>query len=170
MNGKTLQIREERKLMNRILAASKSQSQIDLPKIFRTNEFSFVPLSIFASDGSLHYAKDKSVIVTQLRESQPDYTAIEKGEETNSRKVLIIDAMTIVNKIDIKTESIENCADFASNFSQRINWQASKFEEVRVIFDRYDVKYLKGNTRFCQSKGFIPVHFKVIDTEIICHL
>ena len=110
MNGEILQIRGKRKLMDRILVASRSQSQIDLPKIFRTYEFSFVHLSIFARGG-----KDKSVIATQLRESQPDDTAIEEGEEKNSRKVLIIDAMAIVNKVAIRAESIE--IDFACNFS-----------------------------------------------------
>ena len=110
VNGEILQIRGKRKLMDRILVASRSQSQIDLPKIFRTYEFSFVHLSIFARGG-----KDRSVIDTQLRESQPDDTAIEEGEEKNSRKVLIIDAMAIVNKVDIRAESIE--IDFASNFS-----------------------------------------------------
>ena len=117
MNGETLQITEERKLMNKILVASKSQSEIDLPKLFRAYEFSVVLLSIFASDGPLYYAKDKSAIFTQLREFQTDDTTNEKVEKTNSRKVLIIDVMAIVNKIYTKAELIENCADFASTFS-----------------------------------------------------
>ena len=116
MNGETLQITEERKLMNKILVASKSQSEIDLPKLFRAYEFSVVLLSIFASDGSLYYAKDKSAIFTQLREFQTDDTTNEKVEKT-SRKVLIIDVMASVNKIYTKAELIENCADFASTFS-----------------------------------------------------
>ena len=66
--------------MNRILVAWRSRSAIDLPKIFGTYEFSVVPVSIFARDGSLYYAKDKFVIATQLREFQPDKTAIKEGE------------------------------------------------------------------------------------------
>lgn len=98
MNGETLQITEERKLMNKILVASKSQSEIDLPKLFRAYEFSVVLLSIFASDGSLYYAKDKSAIATQLRELQPDNTAIKEAEETNRRKVLQKDAWLLQTK------------------------------------------------------------------------
>lgn len=41
--------------------------------------------------------------------------------------------MAIVNKIDVKAESIENCANFVSNFSQRINYHTSKFDKVKVI-------------------------------------
>ena len=76
MNGETLQIREERKLMNRIFVESRTRSEIDLPKMVGTYEFSVVSLSIFAPDWSLYYAKGKYVIATQLREFQPDETAI----------------------------------------------------------------------------------------------
>ena len=69
--------------------------------------------------------------------------------------------MVISNKIGIKAKSFQNCADFASNFSQRINWHASKFDKVRVISDWYDVNSLKGNTRSGQNKGFVPVHYKI---------
>lgn len=67
-----------------------------------------------------------------------------------------------VNKIDIKAESIENCANIAFNFPKKINWYASKSKEVRVIFDKYDVESLKGNTRADQNKEIVPVQFKVL--------
>ena len=60
-------IKEERKLINRILIASRSRPEIDLLNIFGKYEFSVVPLSLFAPDGSLYYAKDKSSITTKLR-------------------------------------------------------------------------------------------------------
>ena len=77
--------------MNRILVAPKSRSEIDLPKNISYLRIFGCPLPIFAPDGSLYYAKGKSVIATQLREFQPGDTAIEEGEKTNSRKVLIMD-------------------------------------------------------------------------------
>ena len=66
LNGETLQIRQERKLMNRILVASRSRPETDLSNIFGTYEFSVVPLSLFATDGSLYYGKDNSVIAKEL--------------------------------------------------------------------------------------------------------
>lgn len=66
--------------------------------------------------------------------------------------------MIIVDKIDIKDKSIENWADFVSNSSERINWHASKFGKVSAIFDWYDVKSFKGNTRVSQNEGIVPVH------------
>ena len=158
LNGETLQIREERKLMNRILVASRSRAEIDLSNIFGTYEFSVAPLSIFATDGSLYYGEDKSVIAQELRELVPEEVDTQEEEESDSRKVVIIDPMAIVNKIDIKSESIENCAEFASTFCKRVKNEASKFDEVRIIFDRYDVKSVKGNTRAGRIKGIAPVH------------
>ena len=71
-----------------------------------------------------------------MREPAPEEVdTLEEEEESESRKVLIIDAMAIVHKIDIKSESIENCAEFASKFCKRLKNEASKFDEVQIIFD-----------------------------------
>ena len=48
VNGETLNIKEKRKLMNRILIASRNRPEIDLSDIFGKHEFSVVPLSLFA--------------------------------------------------------------------------------------------------------------------------
>ena len=125
--------------------------------------------SLFATDGLLFYGKDKSVIAKKLRKFEPEEIGTQE-EDSESRKVIIIDAMAIVNKIDIKSESIENCAEFASIFCKRVKNKASKFDEVRIIFDRHDVKSVKANTRAGRIKGIAPVHYKVIDSTRIRHL
>ena len=143
--------------MNRILVASRSRPEIDLSNIFGTYEFSVVSISFFATDGSLYYDKEKSVIAKELREFEPKEIGTQE-EDSESRKIIIIAAMAIVNKIDIKSESIENSAEFASTFYKRVKKKASKFDEVRIIFDRYDVKSVKANTRAGRIKGIAPVH------------
>ena len=55
--------------------------------------------------------------------------------------------MSIVNKIDIKKSGIKNRLEFVSNFMDIIDEQASGFQEVRIIFDRYDTDSLKNVTR-----------------------
>ena len=169
LNGETLQIRQERKLMNRILVASRSRPGIDLSNIFGTYEFSVVPLSLFATDGSLYYGKEKSVIGKELRDFEPEEIGTQE-EDLESGKVIIIDAMAIVNKIDIKSESIENCAEFALIFCKRVKNKASNFHKVRIIFDRHDVKSVKSNTRASRIKGVAPVHYKGTDSTRIRHL
>ena len=139
------------------MVASRSRPDIDLPNIFGSYEFSVVPLWLFATDGSLYYGKDKSVIAKELREIEPEEIETQE-EDLESRNVIIIDAMAIVNKIDIKSESIENCAEFASIFCKRVKNKAYKFDEIRIIFDRYDVKSVKANARAGRIKEIASVH------------
>ena len=86
LNGETLQIRQERKIMNQILVALRSRPEIDLSNIFGTYEFSVVPLSLFATYRSLYYGKDKSVIAKELREFQPEEIG-KQEEDSENRKV-----------------------------------------------------------------------------------
>ena len=144
------------------MVASRSRPEIDLSNVFGTYEFSVVPLSFFATDGSLYYDNKKSVIAKELREFELEEIGTQE-EDSESRKIIIIDAMAIVNKIDIKSESIENSAEFASTFYKRVKNKAPKFDEVRINFDRYDVKSVKSNTRAGRIKGIVPVHYKVTD-------
>ena len=121
VNGEKLHIKEEWKLMSRILIASWSWPEIDLSIIFGIYEFSVLLLSLFAPDGSLNYAEDKSSITAELRELGPDENFIKN--EAKSSEVKIFDVMAIASKIDIKAESLENCDEFASKFCEIINFQ-----------------------------------------------
>ena len=141
-----------------------------ISRIFAKYEFFVVPLSLFAPDGSLYFAKDKSIIATELGEFQPDENYIEEDANSESRQVIIFDAMSIVNKINKKAESLENCDEFASKFCEIINFQGRGFDEVRIIFDRYNGKPVKSNPRSGQNEGPVPVHYKVADTNRIRHL
>ena len=165
-----MHIKEERKLMNRILIASRSQPETDFPNIFGDYEFSVVPLSLLAPDSSLYNAKDKSSIAAELRKLQPDETYIEEEANSKNRKVTIFTAMQIVNQINIKAESLENYDEFASKFCEIINFQGRGFDEVRIIFDHYGGKSLKSNTRADRNKRAVSVHCKVTDMTRIRHL
>ena len=93
--------------MNRLLVASRTRTDIDLPNFLRTHEFSVVPASLFTSDGSLHHTTDKSVIASELRKLQMGQREEDGANDVNieGRKVLIVDAMAVVNKISIKKKS-----------------------------------------------------------------
>ena len=51
-----------------------------------------------------------------------------------------------------------------------INHQASVYDEVRVIFDRYETRSLRSITRTYRTKGLSAVHYKVSDATKIDHL
>ena len=58
VNQQIIAIKEERKLMNRLLVASSTRPDIDLQFCLGTYQFSVSPPSLFSPDGSLHSAKD----------------------------------------------------------------------------------------------------------------
>ena len=165
-------IREERKLMTRLLIASRSRPDIDLKKYLGIYEFSVVPRSLFTPDGSLHYTKDKAIIATELRALQQGSNEMETDEVESGnapRKAIVIDAMAFVNKIDIKKNEVQNCSDFGKCFVSRIQQEADGYHEVRVVFDRYEKKSLKANTRANRNKN-VPVQYKITDATKIGHL
>ena len=53
-----VQVREERKLMSRLLVASRSRPDINLSNNIGTYEFSVVPRSFFTADGTLYQTTD----------------------------------------------------------------------------------------------------------------
>ena len=112
VNKQLVQVREEKKLMTRLLVASRTRPDIDLPKYLGMYEFSVVPRSLFIIDGTLHQTNDKSVIAVELRKSQvveENEESIEQSSSSSSgtRKVIIFDGMAIVNRINIKKQKIK---------------------------------------------------------------
>ena len=90
--------------MNRLLVSSRIRLGIDLLKCEGMYEFSLKPPSIFTPDGSLYYPKDKATIATDLQnlQSKEGDEDIENGF-SSTRKVVLIDDMAILNKINIAT-------------------------------------------------------------------
>ena len=172
VDNQVIKIKEERKFMNRLLVASRTRPDIDLPKYLGEYEFSVTPSSLFAPDGILLLTKDKSVVAKELRNFQTETEAQELTEDTSheTRRVIVIDGMAIVNKIDIKKNNINNCLDFAFSFVHLVEREVSQFDEVRVIFDRYDEDSLKSTTRDSRTKNYSAVHYKISDSTRIGHL
>ena len=127
------------------------------------------PPSIFASDGTLNHEKKKSDIAEQLRNYQQPREKQENILMRDARKV-IFDTMAIVDKTDIKKSGIKNCLEFARNFMDIIDKQASGFQEVGVILDLYVTDSLKNVARKYHTKQFNVAHYNVIDSTRIAHL
>ena len=68
-------------------------------------------------------------------------------------QVAIVDVMAEVQSLD-KPDWIKNCAQQAENFCNRIFQKYSGSDEVRLIFDRYDLPLsLKSATRVKRQGG-----------------
>ena len=170
INQQIIAIKEERKLMNRLLVASRTRPDIDLQFCLGKYEFSVTPPSLFSPDGSLHSTKDKSVIAEELFKFQVDEEIESELMDTDIRKVAVVDGMAFVNKVSIKKNRIRNCEKFASCFIDIIDKENAEYHEVHIAFDHYQKNSLKGNTRATHAKRYSAVHYKVSDATKIDHL
>ena len=84
-------------------------------------------------------------------------------------KAIVFDGMAVVNRINIKKAKIKNCRDFATTFTNIIFSESDGFDEIRIIFDRYDKKSLKSQTRSKRTHG-VSVQYRVRDEAQIGHL
>lgn len=64
VNGKIVSLKEEKTLITRFLVMARQRPEIDLPMLLGNFEFSVIPKSIFAVDGSVHPVNDKSRVIT----------------------------------------------------------------------------------------------------------
>ena len=86
--------------------------------------------------------------------------------DPSQEKVLIFDAMAIVNKINIKKSKITMCADFAEVFVDRILDESFGCNEGRVIFYHYVKGSLKTQTRIGRTGASSTVYRALDETKI----
>ena len=132
--------------------------------------FSVTPPSLFSPNGSLHSTKDKSVIAEELFKLQVDEEIESEPMDTDIRQVAVVDGIAFANKVNVKKNHIRNCEEFASCFIAIIDKETAEYQEVRIVFDRYQKNSLKGNTSAARTKGYSAVHYKVSDATKIDHL
>ena len=92
------------------------------------------------------------------------------GPNEDQMKVAIVDGMAEVQSLD-KPEWIRNCAQLAEHFSNRVIQTHTGSNEVRLIFDRYDLPFsLKAATRVRRQGSQAPVYYHITDTTHIASL
>ena len=112
--------------MTRFIIASRMREETDLPALPGKYEFSVVPRSMFSSDGRLLHCTDKSNVmhaVENLMKSRQPQEQDRSGsdeessldESTETRKVIILDGMAIVQKLK-KTKDTKTCRDLGEVF------------------------------------------------------
>ena len=73
--------------------------------------------------------------------------------ETNSvPKIVIFDGMAIVNRIK-KDVQITTCKDLVETFTRLVHHESEGYDEVRLIFDHYQEKSIKDQTRNKRTQG-----------------
>ena len=138
--------------MKRLLVALRTHVDIDLLKYLGMYEYTVVLPSLFAPDVSFYKTSDEADLAAELSKLQNKDLSNEVVNMV-TRKVIIIDRMAFVNTVDIQKFQIKNCSDFAKCFLNIIKAETKGYNEAKIIFNRYDQKSLKTNTRANQTTG-----------------
>ena len=144
LEGKVIDMREDKTLLRRLLIGSQRREEIDLSSLVSKFDFSAVPRSMYTYDGKLMLCTDKSVLIHEIeaiiREWGLSLMDLDIPSNnctgTESRFVEIIDVMAVVNSLN-KTSDIKTCKDFSNKFNDMTTRETADCDEIRVIFDRY---------------------------------
>ena len=133
---KVIELKEDRSLFARMLIVCKSRPEINLQDAIGVHEFSVVPRSLFASDGSLLFTYGKSELMHILEGMDCDER--EEVDEQCSNKVAVVDGMAEVQCLQIE-KGMKTFSHLAQTFVAKINVKYGNYGETHVVFDRYDV-------------------------------
>jgi hypothetical protein len=181
LGQKVMELKEDRNIFARLLLVSKSRPEINLEEAVGCHELSVVPRSMFAADGEMLHCHTKSNLMAIL-ESLPH--SIDTGADTGTAhdrelpmetsqemdqvlRVAVVDGMAEVQSMG-KPEYVLNCSQLADHFTSRILDKYGSSDEVRVIFDRYDVQHsLKQSTRDRRQGSQTAVAYHITDSTSI---
>ncbi|KAK3746101.1 hypothetical protein QZH41_015518, partial [Actinostola sp. cb2023] len=169
---KVLELKEDRSLFARLMMVCKSRPEIDIKEAVGLYEFSVVPSSLFAADGTMLHCSCKSALMHILEKLKGE-TSSGVTSDTNSEsayvqvKVSVVDGMAEVQSLD-KPDWIKSCQQLADHFSNRLFSKYDGCQEIRLIFDRYDVpSSLKTATRTRRQVSEDPVYYRITESTHI---
>lgn len=175
--GQTVELQEDRNLFARMVLVCKSRPEIDIREAVGTYEFTVVPRSMFAVDGEMLHCSTKSALMSIL-EKLPNSvstsvcnTTFQDTENQEERmRVSVIDAMAEVQSLD-KPEWIRTCSNLADHFTSRIFEKYRYSDEIRLIFDRYDLpSSLKEATRLKRQGEQDQVYYRITSSTQIAKI
>ena len=162
VGDQTMELKEDRGLFARMLIVANSRPEMSLEATIGKYELSVVPRALFSADGLMNHCSDKSQLMTILeKQSEQPVLAMDTTDPTSETdRIAVVDAMVIVQSLD-KPKSIKTCKDLSDHFCRKVTRLFNRYEQVHLVFDRYDVeRSLKTGTRARRhgSKQVIAYH------------
>ena len=167
MCDKFVELKENRALFARMALASRSRPDLDIEGGIGTYEFSAVSRALFASDGTLLPCKDKSNLAKCLEQvpKQATRDEVEDDDAPSQPKVIIIDAMVIVQQVAAKETDVKSCTELAQKYINALEQRIADYDVVHLVFDHYDnLVSLKQATRD-RRKGNIKAEKSFVCTD-----
>ena len=85
-------------------------------------------------------------------------------DRNETYQVAILDAMVIVQSIDVKKSKIVTCKDLADTFIRNSIDKVQNSEEIWIVFDTYPLVSLKETTRKSRNKQYDAIEYRIDDT------
>ena len=152
LKDKVVELQEDRSLFARLMMVSKRRLEIDIKDAIGKHEFSVVPRSLFASDGTMNLCSRKSTLMSILEKAGKSVENSVAGDSvtplvTSTMTVAIIDGMAELQSLE-KPHWISNCEQLDQHFNDCLFYKYRDSDEIRLILDRHDLpSSLKGATR-----------------------
>jgi len=151
MQNKVISLKEDKSLFQRFFIVSQKRKDTDLSFVIGNYELTVSPKSLFSSDGQPLPCLDKYQVmhaIESLGDSSNDDFATQFVKQ-----LLGEDAMALGNKV-IKTKAIKTCKDFATQFIKQLLSEIKSYDEIRLIFDRYQENSYKLK-HYCEIKDVL---------------
>ena len=148
-----------------MMVVCQSRPEINLQEAIGMYEFSLVPRSLFAADGTMLHCSTKSALMSLIEKEAPTATSSDVPPDVSvvGKKVVIADGMAELQSLD-KPAVITTCAHLAEHFSEQFLNKYGDSDELHLVFDRYDVPLsLKSATRVRRQGDQHPVYYRITD-------
>ena len=112
-----MELQEDRNLFDRMLMVANSRPEIDIKEAIRQHEFSVIPPSLFANDGTMYHCSMKGSLMSIMEktgESRTDNSVTSSARSTMT--VAIIDGMAELDSLN-KPHWVNSCEQLAKHFS-----------------------------------------------------
>lgn len=160
-----MELKEDRNLFARCAIICKDRPDVNIKEAVGKFEFTVVPRSMFAPDGTMLHCSTKSNLLHILEEMKDASMTTECTPAEH--KVCVVDGMAEVQALD-KPDWITNCGHLAEHFANRILNKYSDSQEIHLIFDRYDIpSSLKAATRVKRQGNSDPIYYRITDSTHI---
>ena len=151
-------LQADRSVLQRLIVAYGAGREVDLFNVL-SHELMSVPISLAETNGKLRTGQ-KAPLADILAKETGSTDAIHLSQGTSC---LLIDGMALVATIG-KPSNALTFGDYAEAFQTAVLKAGSRYDQIHVLFDRYERSSIKAGTRERRTKATRPVR-RVIENE-----
>ena len=152
-------LRADRNVLQRLIIAYEAGCKVDLHSVLQY-ELMPVPMALAEMNGSLRTGQ-KSILADILTSGINCPIEI----QLHGNLCLLIDGLALVAAIG-RRSGAQTFGDFADSFQAAVLRAGSRYQQIHVIFDRYQIDSIKSGTRKRRTKSTRPIRRVIEDGSV----